>query len=773
MNGSMKHAFLSPNFAADAASAKEARQPRRRVLWAFVMLLPALLLSPAALAWQPASAPLVTRWARDVSPTNVLPEYPRPRLVRERWLNLNGLWDHAITPHRDTPPAVYAGKILVPFPLESALSGVGRSLSERETLWYRRPFRVPANWAGQRVRLHFGAVDWETRVFLNGQSVGLHRGGYDAFSFDLTPHLRPEAEQELVVAVLDPTEGDLPRGKQSRRPEGIFYTPSSGIWQTVWLEPVPPVCVDGVEVTPDFDAGAARLRVMCASRKATLRVEAVARAGSREAGRSEGRAGEEIFLKLTSPRAWSPEDPFLYDLEVTLWDGPVLLDRVGSYFGLRKVSLLKDADGVPRLALNNRIQFQMGVLDQGFWPDGLYTAPTDEALRADLEYVKSAGFNLIRKHVKVEPERWYYWCDRLGLLVWQDMPSGNNATPAGRAQFEAELYQLVAGRGHHPSIVMWVLFNEGWGQYDTARLTAWLRTLDPSRLASNASGWTDQRVGDVRDVHSYPGPECPPTEPDRAAVLGEFGGLGLGVEGHTWSPQFWGYQAMEDQRTLADRFAALLARVWALHDSFGLSAAVYTQLTDVETECNGLLTYDRAVAKLDLDRLRRANLGGPETRRFRVLAANALHGRPMWSYTTNAPGEEWFAPGFDALDWREGVAGFGADGTPGAIIHTPWHTPEIWLRREFTLPADADPSRVLLQVFHDEDATIYLNGVLAAELRGYVTDYFELPLRPSAVATLRPGRNLLAVHCRQTVGGQYIDVGLVAPRSRPAGEVGP
>jgi hypothetical protein len=720
--------------------------------------------------WHLATAPLMTRWTAEVSPTNALPEYPRPQLVRPDWLNLNGLWDYAITPAALEQISAFEGQILVPFPVESALSGVMRRLDEKSALWYRRQFTLPTGWAGRRVRLHFGAVDWQARVLVNGKEVGQHRGGYDGFSFDITDHLKGTGEQEVLVAVVDPTEGDQPRGKQSRNPEGIFYTPCSGIWQTVWLEPVPNVCIDDLSLVPDVEASALRLRVSVNSLAESLQVEAVALADGREAGRVTGPANQVLRMGLASPHLWSPEDPFLYDLRVTLKEGGRVLDTVSSYFGLRKVNLRRDAEGITRLMLNDQAFLQIGTLDQGFWPDGIYTAPTDAALRFDLEFLKQAGFNLARKHVKVEPERWYYWCDKLGLLVWQDMPSGNNNTPEGRTHFEAELQRMVEGRHNHPALILWILFNEGWGQYDTERLTQWLQGLDPSRLVTDASGWTDKRVGDVLDVHSYPGPESPTPEADRAAVLGEFGGLGLGVDDHTWSKRFWGYQAMADRQTLTARYAALLGRVWTLHDSVGLSAAVYTQTTDVETECNGLMTYDRAVCKLDLPLVRAANRGDSREHRFHVLVSNALYGRPNWRYTTQAPAAEWNQPGFNAAAWKEGPAGFGTEPTPGALVRTVWNSSDIWLRREFTLTHD-DLSQARLQLHHDEDAEVYLNGVLAASLPKFVSEYGEVDISPAAAATLKPGVNLLAVHCRQTSGGQYIDVGIVTPP--PAAKMAP
>jgi hypothetical protein len=706
----------------------------------------------------------MTRWAADVNPTNVHPEYPRPQLVRADWLNLNGLWNYAITPTGVSTVTNFDGQILVPFPIESALSGVMRRLDENSMLWYQRRFQVPPEWAGKRVRLHFGAVDWRTRVFINGQEIGQHRGGYDAFSFDITSNLKRLRDEDIRVAVFDPTEGDQPRGKQSRKPEGIFYTPASGIWQTVWLEPVDNICIDGLKLMPDVDAKVLQVRVATASGKESLRVEVQALAEGKEVGRIVGLANKELIVPISKMRLWSPDDPFLYDLKITLKEGERVVDSVTSYFGMRKVALKKDDAGVTRIALNDQFVFQMGTLDQGYWPDGIYTAPTDEALRFDIEFAKQAGFNLARKHVKVEPERWYYWCDKLGLLVWQDMPSGNNTTPDSRTQFEVELKRMIEGRFNHPSIIVWVLFNEGWGQYDTERLTPWLKSLDPSRMVDNASGWTDKRVGDLIDVHSYPGPESPTPEADRAAVLGEFGGLGLGLTNHTWSEQFWGYQPMPDANVLTERYGKLLDRVHILNDSFGLSAAIYTQTTDVETECNGLLTYDRAVAKLNLAALQTANRSDNHKQPLRVIVPNAIYGRASWKYTTNDPGDQWMRADFNDVAWQQGYGGFGTTQTPNAMVGTPWNTPDIWLRREFTLGAE-DLRDAQLQLHHDEDAEVYLNGVLAAQVNSFSENYFVKNVSPAAIATLKPGVNRMAVHCRQTSGGQFIDAGIVVVRA--------
>jgi hypothetical protein len=719
--------------------------------------------------WHPAEGRLMTRWAAEVSGTNAHPEYPRPQLVRSDWLNLNGLWNYAVTPTAAAGATNFDGQILVPFPIESALSGVQTNLNEQSTLWYQRTFSVPTNWNGKHVRLHFGAVDWHTRVFINGHAVGQHRGGYDGFSFDITSSLRWDGEEEIRVAVTDPTEGDQPRGKQSRKPEGIFYTPNSGIWQTVWLEPVAATCIDDLRLTPDVDAHSLHVRVASASRSDAEQIEAVAFADGNEVGRVTGAVNQELNLPISEMRLWSPDTPFLYDLKITLRDGGREVDSVTSYFGMRKIALKKDDTGITRIALNDQFTFQMGTLDQGFWPDGIYTAPTDDALKSDIEFLKRAGFNLTRKHVKVEPERWYYWCDKLGLLVWQDMPSGNNTTPESRVQFETELQRMVNARFNHPSIIVWVLFNEGWGQYDTERLAPWLKSLDPSRLVDNASGWTDKRVGDFIDMHSYPGPESPRPESDRATVLGEFGGLGLGLSGHTWSKQFWGYQPMPDATILNTRYSRLMERVHILRSSLGLSAAIYTQTADVETECNGLLTYDRAVSKISPDILKKANQGDGRAQRFRVVAPNALYGKVNWKYTTNAPSADWIKPEFNDADWKKGAGGFGTENTPSAVVGTTWDTADIWLRREFTLTAD-DIRDVQLQFHHDDDAEIYFNGVLAVEQGSYISEYIETNITVSAHSTLKPGANFMAVHCHQTGGGQFIDAGLVIPLPPASGK---
>ncbi|MDW7759883.1 MAG: glycoside hydrolase family 2 TIM barrel-domain containing protein [Acidobacteriota bacterium] len=567
-------------------------------------------------AWSPAEGRIMTRWAADVDPVLPHPDYPRPQMVRNDWMNLNGLWEYAIRPAGDPEPEAYDGHILVPFPVESALSGVKKAVGPDNRLWYRRTFRLPKGWDAKRILINFEAVDWETRVSVNGIDIGTHRGGYNPFSFDVTDALRKRGEQTLVLSVWDPVDaGTQPRGKQVREPRSIWYTSVTGIWATVWIEPVDPEHIRSLRIIPDIDAEEVRIQVEAAGGE---RVKIAILSEGVTAGNAQGRPGDIVALAVPDPKLWSPESPFLYDLSVELLDANGhTLDRITSYFGMRKTSLGRDEAGRTRLFLNNAPLFQFGPLDQGWWPDGLYAAPTDEALQYDIEALKDLGFNMMRKHVKVEPRRFYTMCDRLGLLVWQDMPNGDAfigskdpdlvRSEESARQFEAEFASVIKTLINHPSIVMWVPFNEGWGQYDTARITDWVKILDPTRLVNSASGWTDRGTGDVNDIHRYPGPDAPPNEPGRAAVLGEFGGLGLPVSGHTWQDEKnWGYRSYTNTEELTAAYIDLIAKLKPFIRN-GLSAAVYTQTTDVEIEVNGLLTYDRAIVKMDREAATAAN----------------------------------------------------------------------------------------------------------------------------------------------------------------------
>jgi hypothetical protein len=735
----------------------------------------------SAADWKPAAGPLATRWAKDVNASSPHAEYPRPQMVRKDWLSLNGLWEYAIASKQAERPAKFDGWILVPYPIESALSGVMKRVGPDERLWYRRAFSLPSDRGDKRFLLHFGAVDWETQVWVNGKSVGSHRGGYDPFTLDITDSLSAGDHQEVVVLVSDPTDGSTqPRGKQIRNPNSIWYTPTTGIWQSVWVEPVPATFIDRLKLVPDLDrselvasitvTGArAGDEIALSSPGAKMRQDSMSRFPGGQSASVAGRPGEEIHLKVPVVHGWTPDEPWLYPLRAELRRDGKAIDAVDSYFGMRKISLGKDGDGITRMLLNNKFVFQYGPLDQGFWPDGLYTAPTDEALKYDIEVTKQLGFNMARKHVKVEPDRWYYWCDTLGLLVWQDMPSGDTyiresdpdiqRSPDSVAQFELEWSAIMRATFNHPSIVMWVPFNEGWGQFDTARIVEFTRKQDSTRLVNNASGWTDRRVGDVHDIHVYPGPGMPQPEERRAVVLGEYGGLGLPIEGHTWQDKKnWGYRTFESSTALTDAFIQLARQLHPLIGQ-GLSAAVYTQTTDVEIEVNGLLSYDRAMIKMDADKITAANrklYTSPPI--VRTVIPTSQQEPQDWRFTLEKPGDHWAEPSFDDSKWAVAPGGFGTEGTPGTRVRTRWSTPDIWIRR--TLKLDSVPSSPWLVIHHDEDAEVYLNGKPAFRVQGYTTNYVSIPLSAQAAGLLRVGDNTIAVHCRQTGGGQYIDVGL-------------
>ena len=574
--------------------------------------------------WKPVPAPLQTTWAKQVTPDKVLPEYPRPQMTRKSWVNLNGLWEFALLPSNAPAPAEFSKKILVPFPVESSLSGVKQKPSANDLLWYRRTFSVGKLSPDQRVLLHFGAVDWDTRVFVNGKEVCQHRGGYQAFSFDVTPYLNG-GNEELMVRVWDPTDdGEQPRGKQVKNPGGIYYTSVSGIWQTVWYEVVPASHVQSYQVTTDVDAGTVTINPSIYNAAASDRLKIKISFHQKKVVEQEFALTDVVKLRLPEAKLWSPDSPNLYDLEISLVRKGKTVDEVKGYFGMRQIQLAKDDQGVLRMFLNHQPLFQYGPLDQGFWPDGIYTAPTEAALLSDIQAMKAMGFNMVRKHVKVEPERWYYHCDRLGLIVWQDMPSGfGEIVPVkdhghslegnwlaehyqdvqrsyqSEHDFRVELSEIISQLQAHPSICVWVPFNESWGQFKTDEILAWVKQLDPTRLVDGPSGWIDRGSGDLHDYHLYGDRLSQYLSPEaaRAIVIGEFGGLGYPVESHLYSSDSWSYQGFKSPKELEAGYAKLVARVAEMRDQ-GFSAAVYTQLTDVETEINGLLTYDRQVSKI-------------------------------------------------------------------------------------------------------------------------------------------------------------------------------
>ncbi|MBR6272405.1 MAG: beta-galactosidase [Bacteroidales bacterium] len=586
-----------------------------------------VLLFSGLCAWaqyQPAGDKIKTQWAAEVHPDQVLPEYPRPQMVRPEWKNLNGLWNYSTTPKDGKQPEAFAGQILVPFCIESSLSGVQQEVGPSNALWYQRSFSIPKSWKGQRVLLHFGAVDWMTDVWVNDIKVGSHTGGYTPFTFDITQALSSK-DNTLVVRVWDPTDASyIPHGKQVRKPGGIFYTSVTGIWQTVWLEPVPESYIASVKTVPDLERATVTVTPDFVGLTADdlYQVEVSFEGEKVASGKALG--GQPVEVNMPQGfRTWTPDHPWLYDLKVTVLRKGKAIDAVESYFAMRSFGTTRDENGIVRLTLNGKPIFQFGPLDQGWWPDGLYTAPTDEALAFDIEKTKELGFNMIRKHVKVEPARWYYHCDRLGMIVWQDMPSGGRGpgwqtdryfdgqeslrTKESEDCYKKEWKEIIESLISQPCIGVWVPFNESWGQFKTPEIVEMTKTLDPTRLVNPASGGNFYACGDILDLHHYPEPKMVLYDPTRATVLGEYGGIGRKVEGHTWvKDQGWGYVEFDSEEKVTDTYVEYAELLYKMAFQ-GFSAAVYTQTTDCETELNGLMTYDRAVVKLDPARLLQIN----------------------------------------------------------------------------------------------------------------------------------------------------------------------
>ena len=589
-----------------------------------LLLCGALLCAFASQAqWQPAGDKIKTEWSETVNPKQVLPEYPRPQMVRGEWSNLNGEWEYAIRAKGGVEPTAYDGNILVPFAVESSLSGVQKTVGTDNELWYKRTFDIPSSWKNKNIILNFGAVDWKADVFVNDILIGSHKGGYTPFSFDITPYLKGQKGQKLTVRVWDPSDaGFQPRGKQVAKPEGIWYTPVTGIWQTVWLEPVASNHITAIKAIPDVDNSVVGVTVSTSESSVTDIVEVqISDKNNNVVATAQGVQGQEMRLQVKDAELWSPENPYLYDMKVTLLGKQK--DEVKSYTAFRKISVQKDAAGIYRMCLNNKPLFQYGPLDQGWWPDGLYTAPTDEALLYDIKKTKDWGFNMIRKHVKVEPARWYYHCDREGILVWQDMPSGDmgnqwgpreynagtdkNRTQESISNFYTEWKEIMNLCMSNPSVVVWVPFNEAWGQFDTEKVVEWTEAYDPSRLVNPASGGNHRACGDILDLHNYPGPEMYLADPMRVNVLGEYGGIGLALDGHLWwNNRNWGYIQFKSSDEVTAEYVKYAKELKTLVKK-GFSAAVYTQTTDVEGEVNGLMTYDRKVIKINEDAVRKIN----------------------------------------------------------------------------------------------------------------------------------------------------------------------
>ena len=743
-----------------------------KLAWFFVLCLIAV---GNAGAWQMKLAPLMTSWAALVDTNNPLPEYPRPQLVRTNWLNLNGVWQFQAGATNDSVPTgqTLSDQILVPYPMESAISGV---MQYHAFSWYRRTFTVPSAWSGKRIILHLDAVDWRATVYVNGLNVGVHKGGYDPISYDITSYLNG-GMNELIVQVYNPVDnGGQPRGKQTLYPGGIMYTSSSGIWQPAWLEPVDASGVSNLQIVPDVDNSRLRLTVNTYATSGVT-VRATVLSNGVAVNSLTGAPQAELDIPVPNPNLWSPENPFLYDLQISVIHGGVTNDSVTSYFGMRKIST-NVVNGVPQIFLNNKACFEMGPLDQGFWPDGIYTAPTDAALEYDLLMEKALGFNAVRKHIKVERQRWYYWADKLGLMVWQDMPSCNSYTgspkPIDPLDFIAELTAMVTNHWNSPAIIMWDVFNEGQGQSEngtdgqtnTAYLVQLVKTLDSSRLVNQASGNNWVGVGDVLDSHSYPD-LGDPISTTQAPVDGEFGGIAWHLGNHLWNPAQAGTgyllaSSLDNFATLYDGYINEAVNFKSTANG-GLNAAIYTQITDVENECNGLMSYDRLL-KPDPDKILFSNqkaITGHLTVTTVVPTSQTVP--QTWRYTTNTPAANWYAASFDDSAWSTGLGGFGTT-DPGVTPNTAWNTTGyIYLRRTFNPGAltAQQISNLGFTIYHDEDVAIYINGVFAGSASGYSSSYINLAMTPQAQAAIIPnGTNVLAVSCHQTTGGQFIDVGI-------------
>ena len=725
-----------------------------------------------------------TEWGEKVTPENAWREYPRPQMVRDGWTNLNGLWQYAVTKDAPGRPAKWDGEILVPFVIESALSGVGRLVEPDETLWYRRSFDTDLK-PGERLLLHFEQADFRAMVYVNRREIGIpHEGGQMPFSCDVTDFVKKGAN-ELVVAIWDPTASFIGSfGKQSFKPKGGFYTRSTGIGGTVWLETVPDVYIANYKVTPDIDKRTVRFAFDVTGGGFSKPEVDVTVAGKT----TKTKDGVAVVKMSDGFKLWSPESPALYDFTAVCG-----ADTVKGYFGMRKIEVRKDANGVLRIFFNNKPRFLVGTLDQGWWPDGLLTPPSDEAMAYDIRKLKAMGYDMMRKHIKVEPRRYYYLCDRLGIMVMQDMPSGAGDTTQRYGFYRRELKEMIDHLYNVPSIVSWIPYNEGWGQpgeFLTHATLVWTQKYDPSRIVDGPSGWNDyeggnkgphkpagvEEVADLVDKHDYgKRPGMWPLNDRRASFLGEFGGIGCRVDGHLWTDKAWGYGNTGndvDRKAVQDKIVSLMDHVANLAMS-GLAGCVYTQTTDVEGEINGLITYDRKVVKFDEkalaevhERVRKAAELGAMPRETKIVFPRLDPNPLAWAYTMKAPAAGWEKFGFDDSAWARSAGGFGSDAVIKDLPHAKgavkWNTPAIWLRRHFTYAAPkGEILRAVVEMFHDEDAEVYLNGELILSVKGYNKNWtpFAIPAETFAAA-VKEGDNVIAVKVNQTVGGQYIDLGL-------------
>jgi len=744
---------------------------KNRISIVFILVLLLQYSFIQAQNWAPVPGQIMTNWANDVTPENVWKEYPRPQMVRTDWLNLNGLWDFEIT-ERDTNQIAinYARKILVPFCVESALSGIKETITGKQQMIYRRFFSIPSHWNQKHLILHFEAVDYETKVWVDGKYVGIHKGGYDHFQFDIAGFLNKDEKHEIKLVVWDPTnEGSQPIGKQALPAirNRTKYTATSGIWQTVWLEPINALAIESIKIIPNIDNATISLqtKIVGATQGARIKIQAFDQ--GKEIASSIAAIGEPVSLQLNQPKLWSPTNPFLYDLKLSLINDGKVVDEVSSYFGMRKISMGRDKEGYMRILLNNEIIYQLGPLDQGYWPDGLLTPASDQALRYDIAYLKKIGANMDRMHMKVQPERWYYHCDQLGILVWQDMVSPtkfidtkSNLNPS---DFELEHNLTLDQLYNHPSIIQWVLFNESWGQYDTERLTAALKAKDPTRLVINASGWHDKKVGDIRDFHDYtihPAVALVNKNDDRAMVLGETGGIDLLIPGHLWTPDLKGGTKIKTDWSidfkkgivkssdeLIEKYKILLNDLFQLK-KYGLNAVVYTQISDVEDEISGWITYDRKVSKL------------PETT-FAVLHQQffkptmtgkfilplSINEPQQWNYSFTAPSNDWIK-NLMLSDFKTGMAPFGIESNNVHKVNTTWNTNSLFLNKEFTL--SSVPSKLSLIACNTGITEVYINGAYVMQFNNFLKNDPEVKISETllsneAMKLLKVGVNQLSL----------------------------
>ena len=744
---------------------------KNRISIVFILVLLLQYSFIQAQNWAPVPGQIMTNWANDVTPENVWKEYPRPQMVRTDWLNLNGLWDFEIT-ERDTNKIAinYARKILVPFCVESALSGIKETITGKQQMIYRRFFSIPSHWNQKHLILHFEAVDYETKVWVDGKYVGIHKGGYDHFQFDIAGFLNKDEKHEIKLVVWDPTnEGSQPIGKQALPAirNRTKYTATSGIWQTVWLEPTNEVAIESIKIIPNIDNGTISLqtKVVGATQGARIKIQAFDQ--GKEIASSIAAIGEPVSLQLNQPKLWSPTNPFLYDFKLSLINDGKVVDEVSSYFGMRKISMGRDQEGYMRILLNNEIIYQLGPLDQGYWPDGILTPASDQALRYDIAYLKKIGANMDRMHMKVQPERWYYHCDQLGILVWQDMVSPtkfidtkSNLNPS---DFELEHNITVDQLYNHPSIIQWVLFNESWGQYDTERLTAALKAKDPTRLVINASGWHDKKVGDIRDFHDYtihPAVALVNKNDDRAMVLGEAGGIDLLIPGHLWTPDLKGGTKIKTDWSidfkkgivkssdeLIEKYKILLDDLFQLK-KYGLNAVVYTQTSDVEDEISGWMTYDRKVSKLPettFAALHEQFFKPTMTGKF--ILPLSINEPQQWNYSFTAPSNDWIK-NLMLSDFKTGMAPFGIESNNVHKVNTPWNTNSLFLNKEFTL--SSVPSKLSLIACNTGITEVYINGAYVMQFNNFLKNDPEVKisetiLSDEAMKLLKLGVNQLSL----------------------------